>query len=66
MQKKLTWGQEQMMKEIKSVELITVFPDNFNEKEITNVQNKTWKFWMWWEPKVNQIFSIKPVMEFKY
>lgn len=30
-----------MMKEIKSVEFITVFPDNLNEKERTNVQNKT-------------------------
>lgn len=66
MQKNLTWGQEQMMKEIKSIEFTTVFSDNLNEKAMTNVQNKTWKFWMWWEPEVNEIFSIKPVMEFKY
>lgn len=30
-----------MMKEMKSVEFITVFPDNLNEKAMTNIQNKT-------------------------
>lgn len=29
-----------MMKEIRSVKYVTMFPENFHEKAVTNVQNK--------------------------